>query len=105
MNATTQSAIDVPAWLPGWLESIWHLLAAYPLLLALVVVVVGLGLAFAVRTFILFWGLKITTHTDTELIGRLVRIGAGVAGLVVAYISLVTALHVLPLSEKALSVT
>ncbi|MFP4194142.1 MAG: mechanosensitive ion channel family protein [Desulfobacterales bacterium] len=105
MNAASPSAIDVPAWLPAWLESTWHLLAAYPLLLALVIVVLGMGMAFVVRAFILFWGLKITTHTDTELIGRLVRIGAGVAALVVAYISLVTALHVLPLSEKALSVT
>ncbi len=104
MNATSPSAADMPAWLPGWLENIWHLLAAYPLLLALVIVVLGLGLAFLVRAFILFWGLKITTHTDAELIGKLVRIGAGVAGLVVAYISLVTALHVLPISEKALSV-
>ncbi|MCF8112103.1 MAG: mechanosensitive ion channel family protein [Desulfobacteraceae bacterium] len=105
MNAASPSAIAVPAWLPGWLESTWHLLAAYPLLLALVIVALGLGLAFLVRGFILFWGLKITARTDAELIGKLVRIGAGVAALVVAYISLVTALHVLPVSEKALSVT
>ncbi|MCF8026404.1 MAG: hypothetical protein K9K82_13075, partial [Desulfobacteraceae bacterium] len=91
MNTISQSAIAVPAWLPGWLENTWHLLAAYPSLLALVVVGLGLGLAFLVRAIILFWGLKITAHTNTELIGKLVRIGAGVAALVVAYISLITA--------------
>jgi small-conductance mechanosensitive channel len=35
---------------------------------------------------------------------RLVRIGAGVAGLVTAYIMLVTALHTLPLSDTVISV-
>ena len=104
MNETLPSAIAVPDWLPGWLESSWHLLAAYPLLLALVIGVLGLGLAFLVRAFILFWGLKITAHADAELMGRLVRIGAGVAALVVAYVMLVTALHVLPLREPVISV-
>lgn len=103
MNPTSSPAIEVPGWLPEWLDSSWHLLAAYPLLLALVVVVTGMGIAFVVRAFILFWGLKITTHTDTELMRRLVRIGAGVAALLVAYISLVTALHILPLNESAIS--
>ena len=104
MNETLPSAIAVPDWLPGWLESSWHLLAAYPLLLALVIVVLGLGLAFLIRIFILFWGLKITAHTDAELAARLVRIGAGVAALVVAYVMLLTALHVLPLREAVTSV-
>ncbi|MFW6080406.1 MAG: mechanosensitive ion channel family protein [Desulfosalsimonas sp.] len=105
MDSTSPNSIDVPAWLPGWLESSWQILAAYPVLLALVIVVLGLGLAFLVRAFILYWGLKITTHTDTELIARLVRIGAGVAALLVAYIILVTALHTLPLSDTAISLT
>jgi small-conductance mechanosensitive channel len=103
MSASAQSAIVMPDWLPGWLESSWQLLEAYPFLLACVILVVGLGLAFMIRAFILFWGLKITTRANSELMAKLVRTGAAVAALVVAYVMVVTALHTLPLSDYAKS--
>ncbi len=100
----TASVVAVPAWLPGWLEKGWTLLATYPWVLALIIAALGVGLAFLTRAFILYWGLKITKHANALLMERLVRIGAGVAGLLVAYTMLVSALHVLPLSGTVISV-
>ncbi|MDY6903954.1 MAG: mechanosensitive ion channel family protein [Thermodesulfobacteriota bacterium] len=103
MNDTTLSVIAPPAWFPGWLENIWHLLSVYPWLLALVIMVAGLGLAFLARTIIMFWGLKLTRHSGLASLEEPVRIGAGVVAVVVGYLMLVTALHTLPLSETAIS--
>ncbi len=101
MNEPTDSVIETPVWLPAWLEILWDILATYPFLLALVIVVTGLFLAYLVRRFILFWGLRISDKANADLLGQLVRVGARVAALAVGYISLVTALHTLPLSEFA----
>ena len=103
MNELTETTIHTPSWLPSWLESLWDLLAMHPLLLALVIIVVGLSLAYLARRFILFWGLKISERANAELMGQLIRLGAGVAALSVGYISLVTALHTLPLSDFAIT--
>ncbi len=108
MGTTTifsSTAITAPEWLPAWLERSWHLLAVYPWLLALVLMVAGLGLAFLTRGIILFWGLKITRHAGFTSIEKLVRLGGNVAALVLGYIMLVTALHTLPLSEAVISLT
>lgn len=104
MNESIESVIHTPSWLPSWLEFFWNLLAVYPLLLALVIVIVGVSLAFLVRRFILYWGLRITVRTHADLMGQLVRVGARVAALAVGYISLVTALHILPLSVFVTSI-
>jgi len=104
MNELTQSAASVPSWLPAWLESTWRLLGAYPFLLALMILLVGLSLAFLVPRFILYWGLRIADRANAELTGKLLRVGARVAGLLVGYISLVTALHTLALREFATSI-
>lgn len=90
-----------PTWLPSGLESIWNLLAGYPIVLALVIVAVGLLLAFAVRGFILFWGRKIGARTTTSVDDRLFRLIAGVAGLVVGYLSVISAVQALPLGGTA----
>ncbi|TWI68614.1 mechanosensitive ion channel-like protein [Desulfobotulus alkaliphilus] len=105
MNGIADASIDTPLWLPPWLEGSWDLLATYPFLLGLVILSLGFGLAFLLRAFILFWGLKITKRADSESMGQLVRMGAGVAALLVGYISLVTALHTLPLGEFATALT
>ncbi len=105
MNNSMESQLSMPSWLPIQLETPWKLLATYPFLLAFVIVLVGLCLAVFARKFILFWGLKITARTRTDLDDALVRVGANVAALVVSYISLVTALHTLPLGEFATTVT
>jgi len=103
MNEPFASNLDSPGWLPSWLENLWNLLANYPLLLPLAIVAVGFCLAFLVRLFILFWGLKITARTNADLMEKLVRLGAGVAALLIGYVSLATALHTLPLGDFAVT--
>jgi MscS family membrane protein len=100
MDLIMRSDNSAPAWAPGWLEGIWNVLAAYPLLLALVIVAAGLILAVLVRSFVLFWGLKATARTDTELDDKLIRLVAGMAALVVGYLAFVAAVQVLPLGER-----
>jgi MscS family membrane protein len=94
-----------PAWLPTWLDTPWSLLATYPPLLALVVAAAGLFLAGLVRAFVLFWGLKLTRRTRTDLDEQLLRIVARVAALVVGYLALVAAIRILPLGETADMIT
>jgi small-conductance mechanosensitive channel len=105
MNGPAEPNLNAPNWLPSWLENIWNLLSTFPILLALVVIGVGLCLGIVIRWFILFWGLKITTRANADLIEKLLRLGAGLASVVVVYISLVTALHTLPLSHFTITVT
>jgi MscS family membrane protein len=100
MNSMVGSDGAAPEWAPDWIEGIWNVLAAYPLLLALVIVASGLLLAVLVRGFVLFWGLKATARTDTELDDKLIRLVAGMAALVVGYLALVAAVEVLPLGER-----
>lgn len=90
-----------PAWLPSGLETTWNFLAGYPIVLALVIVGVGLLVAFAVRGFILFWGRKIGVRTTTRVDDLLFRLIAGVAGLVVGYLSVISAVQALPLGGTA----
>jgi len=104
MNAIIGSEGGAPAWAPSWVETIWDVLAAYPVLLALVIVAVGLLLALLVRSFVLFWGLKATARTDTELDDNLIRLVAGMAATVVGYLALVAAVEVLPLGERLATV-
>jgi MscS family membrane protein len=97
-----QSAPDwAPAWAPAWLVSAWDLLTRYPAVAALVIAATGLLLALFARGFILFWGLRITRRTKTDLDERLVRLLAAVAGLVIAYVALVAAVQALPLTPTA----
>ena len=95
------AAAEVPRWLPDVLSGTWEFLARYPGVLALIVIAVGLGLAFVARKFILFWGLKITARTTNTLDEKLLRIVAGVAALAVGYIALVVAVQVLALGASA----
>jgi len=67
-------------------------------------VVLGATVAILARAFILFWGLKVVRRTTTELDERLLRLGAGVAALVLLYISLMSAVQVLPFGEGTRSV-
>jgi MscS family membrane protein len=106
MSATPPNgSFTQPEWLPDILSPTWTFLASYPIVLAMVVAAVGLALAVVARKFILFWGLKITARTPTDLDEKLLRIVAGVAGLAVGYIALVAAVQVLPLGAFAEMVT
>lgn len=92
---------EAPQWLPVSLHGMWEFLAAYPLLLAAVIVTAGIGLALIGRALVMFWGGKIAARLPGELAEQLLRIGAGVAALVVAYIALVLAVQVLGLTDRA----
>ncbi len=94
-----------PDWLPAQLSDTWTFLAAYPLALAAVIFIVGLTLAVFVRMFILFWGLKITARTVTDLDEALLRIVAGVAALLIGYSAMALAIASLGLPEVAANIT
>jgi small-conductance mechanosensitive channel len=92
---------EAPAWLPTQLETPWEFLAAYPPVLALVVALVGVGLALLGRSFVLFWGHKLTSRIRGDLDERLLRMGANVAALIVSYLAIVLAIQVLQLGDTA----
>lgn len=93
-----------PGWLPEWLQPLWESLAAFPLLLAVVIVLVGALVAVLTRAGIRGWGLKLAARTESEVDDDLVRLLAGVTAVVIVYLSLITALQVLPLGERAVTV-
>ncbi|MFU8878551.1 MAG: mechanosensitive ion channel family protein, partial [Wenzhouxiangellaceae bacterium] len=95
----------VPEWLPEVVSPGWEFLATYPAVLALVVATLGIGLALVLRGAILFGGLKVTARIPGELGGRLLRIIAGVAALLVAYLALVLAVQILGLPERVEQIT
>jgi MscS family membrane protein len=103
-NDAARTDIAPPAWLPGWLDGLWTMLASYPFLLALIIVLVGMMLAGFARAGILYWGLKVTRRTATDLDEQLLRLAAWVAALVVGYVSLVAAVQVMPLGERAITI-
>jgi len=100
----SQTDVGPPLWLPGWLEGIWLILTDHPFVLALLIVLLGTALAVLARTFVLFWGLKVVRKTSTDLDERLIRLGAGVAALIFLYISLISAIQVLPFGEGTRSI-
>lgn len=91
---------DAPAWLPEMLVQPWDFFAAYPPVLALIVLVVGLGLAIIGRLVVLRWGSKLTSGEADGLDTRLLSIVANVAALIVAYIAAVLAIQVVGFSER-----
>jgi MscS family membrane protein len=99
-EATLNDRTDPPQWLPEYLEGLWELLATYPPVLALIVVVIGIGLAVMGRAFVLTWGGKLALRVSPDLGPRLLRIGANVAALVLAYLAVVIAIQIIGLPER-----
>ena len=97
-NPNPQAA--APDWLPELLVAPWDFFATYPPVLALIVLVVGLALAIIGRSLVLRWGGKLTSGVDHGLDTRLLRVVAGVAALVVAYVSAVLAIQIVGFSER-----
>lgn len=91
----------IPGWVPAWLAPIWELLAAYPVLLSLAIVIVGVLLAGAARFVVLFWGLKLTARTASTLDDQLVRLLGRVLATVIVMLSLVAAVQSLPIGDGA----
>ncbi len=101
IQSESDDVTQPPEWLPETLEGAWSLLATYPLLLALILAIGGVALGFSARAFLLFWGLKVTRRTTTDLDEKLLRIGGMVVAMVLGYMGLVAAIQVLPLGERA----
>ncbi len=91
---------EAPLWLPDGMVPIWDFLATYPIVLSLIVMVVGIGVAVIGRAMVLNWGNKLIRRTSPDLGPRLIRIVANVAALMVGYIALVLAIQVLGLAER-----
>jgi MscS family membrane protein len=89
-----------PHWLPDALLGTWDFLAAYPIVLALVVFVFGVGLAVTGRGVVLYWGTKLTSGAADGLDTQLLRLVANVAALLVGYIAVVLAVQVVGFSER-----
>lgn len=92
--------VEPPLWLPDLLIKPWEILATYPPVLALVVVIVGIGLAVIGRALVLNWGGKLISRTSPDLGTRFLRIMANVAALIVTYIAVVVAVQVIGFSER-----
>ncbi len=99
-NLDEVNRAEAPEWLPETATPVWDYLASYPLILAGIVVVVGVGVAVIGRLVVLHWGNKLITRTSPELGTRLLRILANVAAFVTAYIALVLAIQVVGFSER-----
>lgn len=99
-----ETAVDAdrtlpPDWLPAALVGSWNFLATYPVALALIVLLIGVGLAVLGRAFVLHWGGKLARRAHFDLGPRLLRIGANVAALLLAYFAVVVAIRILGLPE------
>ena len=105
-DSTTESVTETPyraeapLWLPDGLVPSWDFLATYPMVLSLIVMVVGIGVAVIGRAAVLSWGNKLISRTSPDLGSRLLRIVANVAALVVGYVAVVLAIQVLGLPER-----
>jgi len=97
---TSATPLAVPEWLPQELGGVWEFLAAYPPVLALIVVLIGTGAAIVGRAFVLRWGGRLARRASGDLGVRLLRLVANVAALIVAYVAVVLAIQVLGLPEK-----
>jgi MscS family membrane protein len=93
-----------PAWVPAWLDTVWIMLARYPVLLSLSILIAGLFLAVIVRSAIRYSGDRLGSRTRTTLDDQLYQLLASVAATVIAYLSAVAAVQVLPLGDGVLSV-
>ena len=91
---------EPPAWLPDGMQGTWDFLAAYPPMLALIVFIVGVGLAVIGRAIVLHSGARLTSRTSNRLDQQLLRIAANVAALIVAYLAVVLAVQVLGLPDR-----
>ncbi|MFU8832750.1 MAG: mechanosensitive ion channel family protein, partial [Wenzhouxiangella sp.] len=90
-----------PHWLPDAMVGTWDFLAAYPIVLALAVVVFGVGLAVIGRGIVLHWGNKLTSGDPAGLDTQLLQVVANVAALLLGYTVLVLAVQVVGFSERA----
>ncbi len=89
-----------PTWLPRPLLEGWVFLADYPLVQAVVVLIVGLALALAVRFVVLFWARRIHQWTRSDLADGLANVLASLATSVLVYLTFVLAVSALGLEDR-----
>jgi MscS family membrane protein len=88
-----------PGPVPAGLGGAWATLAAYPVLLALAVLICGVGLAIPVRHFAIYCALKFSKRVPTDLDDQLIRVLATVVPVMILFGSLMTAVRVLSLDS------
>jgi small-conductance mechanosensitive channel len=98
-TAAPADQILPPDWLPASLVDSWNFLATYPVALAFIVLLIGIGFAVLGRVFVLYWGGKLARRAHADLGPRLLRIGANVAALLLAYFAMLVAIQILGLPE------
>ncbi|HEY7905713.1 MAG TPA: mechanosensitive ion channel family protein [Wenzhouxiangella sp.] len=94
------SIISAPEWLPKPLMDAWVLLADYPVVQALVTLILGLALAFAARFVVLFWARRIRQWTRSDLADGLANVLASLATSVLVYLTLALVVDVLGFEER-----
>lgn len=104
MALETGYRLAAPDWLPAPVTKTWDALSAYPVLLCLLVLVLGLGAAFLARLVVLAWAKRIHHWTRSDLAERLAHVLASLATSVLVYLVLVLATEVLSLGATTQSV-
>ena len=91
---------QAPVWLPAPLDQGWALLAAYPLLLSLVVLIIGGGLALILRFSVLYWARRIDQWTRSDLAEAMAGVLASLTSTLLVYFTVLLALEVLSLEAS-----
>ncbi len=104
-QAAANTGVDVPAWVPAALHPGWEFLAAYPLALAAVVALVGIGVAIIVRLILLHTIGRLVRPLPGELAEQMLRVIANVGAFLIGYLALVAAIQVLGLPETVETIT
>jgi small-conductance mechanosensitive channel len=104
-SSNDADGIEAPNWLPSQLIELWELLILQPIFLALLIVIIGLGLAVIGHVVVMHWGNKLISRFSRTLGSRLLHISANVAAWILAYLSLVLAVKVMGFPVRAEQIT
>ena len=96
---------EAPAWMPPPLVDYWAFLIHHSLVLALLILVLGIGLAVVGRALVMHWGDKLISRISRSLGSRLLRICANIAAWLLVYFALVLAVQVIGFTERVEQLT
>jgi len=101
MDAQAPIQLAAPSWLPELLARLWDVLATYPILLALSILVVGLGLTWVIRLLVMYWAQRVHQDKSADLAKQLATVLARIATSVSVYFVVVLAVEALSLAASA----
>jgi small-conductance mechanosensitive channel len=90
---------SIPVWLPEPLHPSWEFLAAYPVVLALIIALLGIGMAVLARLILLHTVGRLVRPLPGELAESMLAIVANVGAFLIGYLALVAAVQVLGLPD------